>query len=350
MARPARLAPRDRALLLAVPARASSWAGWATRREPEGVGQGSTLRFLARFARAATALLPAARGREGGPRQWAGLLRRHARQPARSSAPPASRTSTSSPGFVGHGFMMAPAVAELYADWLAGRGTRRALRAVRARAVRAGRRGRKRISSSGSARVSAHATREEDRVPRHGEHGRGAREGAPRARAPPTQDEIVCAEPRAERREEIRQRYGVAVIASNLAAARAGRRRRPVGEAAGDGRAARGDRAGGGPPRSSSSRSRPASPIAAIARKLGAGVRIVRTMPNTPALVGAGATALARGAHATDADLDAGASPCSRRSGRRSSWRSTTSTRSPASPAPARRSCSSPSRRSPTAA
>jgi sarcosine oxidase subunit beta len=25
-------------------------------------------------------------------------------------------------GFVGHGFMMAPAVAELYADWLAGRG------------------------------------------------------------------------------------------------------------------------------------------------------------------------------------------------------------------------------------
>jgi sarcosine oxidase subunit beta len=25
-------------------------------------------------------------------------------------------------GFVGHGFMMAPAVAELYAEWLAGRG------------------------------------------------------------------------------------------------------------------------------------------------------------------------------------------------------------------------------------
>jgi pyrroline-5-carboxylate reductase len=45
-------------------------------------------------------------------------------------------------------------------------------------------------------------------------------------------------------------------------------------------------------------------PIAAIAHKLGAGVRIVRTMPNTPALVGAGATALARGPHATDADLE----------------------------------------------
>jgi pyrroline-5-carboxylate reductase len=45
-------------------------------------------------------------------------------------------------------------------------------------------------------------------------------------------------------------------------------------------------------------------PIAAIERKVGHGVRIVRTMPNTPALVGAGATALVAGAHATDDDLD----------------------------------------------
>jgi pyrroline-5-carboxylate reductase len=44
-------------------------------------------------------------------------------------------------------------------------------------------------------------------------------------------------------------------------------------------------------------------PIAAIERKLGAGARIIRAMPNTPALVGAGACALARGAHATEADL-----------------------------------------------
>lgn len=35
-----------------------------------------------------------------------------------------------------------------------------------------------------------------------------------------------------------------------------------------------------------------------------AGSRVVRTMPNTPALVGAGATAIAGGSHATDADLD----------------------------------------------
>jgi pyrroline-5-carboxylate reductase len=44
-------------------------------------------------------------------------------------------------------------------------------------------------------------------------------------------------------------------------------------------------------------------PIAAIERKVGHGVRIVRTMPNTPALVGAGATALTAGEHATEEDL-----------------------------------------------
>ncbi|MGQ0504834.1 MAG: pyrroline-5-carboxylate reductase [Myxococcaceae bacterium] len=44
-------------------------------------------------------------------------------------------------------------------------------------------------------------------------------------------------------------------------------------------------------------------PIAALERQLGAGARIVRAMPNTPALVGAGASALSGGEHATDADL-----------------------------------------------
>ncbi len=44
-------------------------------------------------------------------------------------------------------------------------------------------------------------------------------------------------------------------------------------------------------------------PIAHIAEQLGQGTRIVRAMPNSPALVGAGATALAAGSHASDADL-----------------------------------------------
>ena len=44
-------------------------------------------------------------------------------------------------------------------------------------------------------------------------------------------------------------------------------------------------------------------PIAALERKLGAGARIVRAMPNTPALVGMGACAVAPGEHATEGDL-----------------------------------------------
>jgi pyrroline-5-carboxylate reductase len=116
-------------------------------------------------------------------------------------------------------------------------------------------------------------------------------------------DSLVCSDPRAERREEIKQRYGVQVTGDNRAAADQAdvvvlavkpqiidvlleeiapaidARKLVISIAAG-------------------------VPIGAIARKLGAGVRIVRTMPNTPALVGAGATALARGPHATEADLE----------------------------------------------
>lgn len=43
-------------------------------------------------------------------------------------------------------------------------------------------------------------------------------------------------------------------------------------------------------------------PIEAMERKLGPGARVVRAMPNTPALVGAGACALALGEHALPAD------------------------------------------------
>jgi pyrroline-5-carboxylate reductase len=42
---------------------------------------------------------------------------------------------------------------------------------------------------------------------------------------------------------------------------------------------------------------------ARIERGLGGQARVIRTMPNTPALVGAGAAALAKGSHATDEDI-----------------------------------------------
>lgn len=44
-------------------------------------------------------------------------------------------------------------------------------------------------------------------------------------------------------------------------------------------------------------------PTETIQARLGAQARICRAMPNTPAVVGAGATAIAMGAHATDDDL-----------------------------------------------
>lgn len=114
---------------------------------------------------------------------------------------------------------------------------------------------------------------------------------------------LTCTDARAERREEIQKKYGVQVTADNRAAVAQAdivvlavkpqmmdllleeiapavdARKLVISIAAG-------------------------IPIAGIARKLGAGVHIVRTMPNTPALVGAGATALARGPHATEADLE----------------------------------------------
>jgi len=44
-------------------------------------------------------------------------------------------------------------------------------------------------------------------------------------------------------------------------------------------------------------------PLARLERALGGDTPVVRAMPNTPALVGAGAAAIAPGAHATDDDL-----------------------------------------------
>jgi len=46
-------------------------------------------------------------------------------------------------------------------------------------------------------------------------------------------------------------------------------------------------------------------PLAFLEGNLDKGVRVIRTMPNTPALIGEGATALARGSHASEQDLEA---------------------------------------------
>jgi sarcosine oxidase subunit beta len=94
--------------------------GMGDPAEPEGIVQGSTLRFLARFARAATALVPRLAGVKV-LRQWAGC---YDVTPDNNPilGPAGFPNFHQLSGFVGHGFMMAPAVAERYADWLAGRG------------------------------------------------------------------------------------------------------------------------------------------------------------------------------------------------------------------------------------
>ncbi|HVO18602.1 MAG TPA: pyrroline-5-carboxylate reductase [Anaeromyxobacter sp.] len=115
-------------------------------------------------------------------------------------------------------------------------------------------------------------------------------------------EEIVCAEPRAERREEIANRYGVEVTGDNRAAVAEGDliilSVKPqlvesvlaeIAPAIDSAKLVVSIAAG--------------VSLATLARALPAGTRIIRTMPNTPALVGAGATALTRGPHASEADL-----------------------------------------------
>jgi sarcosine oxidase subunit beta len=92
--------------------------GMGDPREPEGVVMGSTLRFLARFARAITGCAPVTAGLRV-VRQWAGCYDvTPDNYPVLGAAGFENFLQLS--GFVGHGFMMAPAVAELMAGWMAG--------------------------------------------------------------------------------------------------------------------------------------------------------------------------------------------------------------------------------------
>ena len=92
--------------------------GMGDPAEPEGVVQGSTLRFLARFARAITATAPSTAGLEV-VRQWAGCYDvTPDNNPILGAA--GYDNFLQLHGFVGHGFMLAPAVTEALADWMTG--------------------------------------------------------------------------------------------------------------------------------------------------------------------------------------------------------------------------------------
>lgn len=117
-----------------------------------------------------------------------------------------------------------------------------------------------------------------------------------------TADRVIASAPRRDRRDALHASYGIAVTADNREVARRAelcllatkpqildRVLREVG-----------------------SELRPGVLVISIAAgvdtdtiesAIAEGVRVVRAMPNTPALVGAGATAIAAGKHASDADL-----------------------------------------------
>ncbi|MEW6434791.1 MAG: FAD-dependent oxidoreductase [Myxococcota bacterium] len=92
--------------------------GMGDPKEPPGMNLGSTARFLARYSRALTELIPQA-GRVKVLRQWSGPYDvTPDNSPILGPTPGVSNLLQMS-GFVGHGFMMAPAVAERMAAWMA---------------------------------------------------------------------------------------------------------------------------------------------------------------------------------------------------------------------------------------
>ena len=93
--------------------------GMGDPAEPPGLNQSSSLRFLTRYARALTELMP----RLGGVkllRQWAGCYDVTPDHSPILGETPGTRGLLQMSGFVGHGFMMAPAVARRMAEWMGG--------------------------------------------------------------------------------------------------------------------------------------------------------------------------------------------------------------------------------------
>ncbi len=113
--------------------------------------------------------------------------------------------------------------------------------------------------------------------------------------------QIMASAPREERVAELREKYGIAASTDNTIPARAGivvlsvkpqilsRVLDQVSSAIGSDALVISIAAG--------------VPVAAIQARLAKGTRVVRAMPNTPALVDAAATAIAGGEHARESDL-----------------------------------------------
>lgn len=118
-----------------------------------------------------------------------------------------------------------------------------------------------------------------------------------------TADRIAASGPRSERMEELRQRFGIFTSTDNSEVARRADivilsvkpqiMRKVVDEIAEE-----------IPENALVLTIAAGVPTAAIEARLHKQARVVRAMPNTPCLVDAGATAISRGSHATDDDVD----------------------------------------------
>jgi sarcosine oxidase subunit beta len=92
--------------------------GMGDHREPAGMNLGSTQRFLTRYAQALTEQMPQL-GHLKILRQWAGPYDVTPDNSPILGRTPELQNLLQLSGFVGHGFMMAPAVAERMAKWMA---------------------------------------------------------------------------------------------------------------------------------------------------------------------------------------------------------------------------------------
>ncbi len=91
--------------------------GMGDPREPGGMNLGSTSRFLTRYSQAITELMPRV-GHLKVLRQWAGPYDVTPDNSPILGKTPGIANLLQMSGFVGHGFMMAPAVAERMAKWM----------------------------------------------------------------------------------------------------------------------------------------------------------------------------------------------------------------------------------------
>jgi sarcosine oxidase subunit beta len=93
--------------------------GMGDPRDPPGLNNASSLRFLARYSQSVLRTMPRL-GSLKVVRQWAGCYDVTPDNSPVLGETPGVAGFLQMSGFVGHGFMMAPAVAELMAEWMAG--------------------------------------------------------------------------------------------------------------------------------------------------------------------------------------------------------------------------------------